>query len=358
MEVSQSRMQATVEALAAFPTRNTMTPGHRDAAEWLADQYRLIPGLQVELMEYVLQPGKRVPEPTPAVQVVVTLPGTKSDRRILVGGHFDSLNLQGEPHEVRAPGANDDASGTAVALEMAHLMAEHAWENTLVFIGFSGEEQGLQGARALAQRAQSEGWQIDAVLNNDTVGSSANLMGQSDSHRVRVFSDEGSPRELARFTEWVARQELDDFGVKLVLRKDRFGRGGDHTPFAEAGFPAVRFIEVHEEFARQHTPDDLPEAMDFEYLANVARVNLRTMKTLARAEAAPTNVRIERAERHSAYLTWEGPDLVTVFWRETTSPMWENWTDVTGHDTLIDRVNIDDHIFAVGAKNGVPVGAR
>jgi Zn-dependent M28 family amino/carboxypeptidase len=357
MEISQSRLQSTVESLAAFPTRNTMTPGHREAAEWLAEQYRAIPGLQVELMEYVLQPGKRVPEPTPAVQVVATLLG-RSSRRILVGGHFDSLNLQGQPHEVPAPGANDDASGTAVALEMAHLMAEHAWENTLVFVGFSGEEQGLQGARALASRARAENWEIDAVLNNDTVGSSSNLIGQSDPHQVRVFSDEGAPRELARWIEWVARQELNDFGVKLVLRKDRFGRGGDHTPFAEAGFPAVRFIEVHEEFARQHTPDDLPEAMDFEYLANVARVNLHALVILARAEKGPTNVRIERADRHSARLTWEGPDLVTVYWRETTSAGWQSWTDASGFETVVEKVNIDDHIFAVGAKEGFPVQAR
>lgn len=375
-EVSPDRLRAAVEKLASFHTRNTLSPTLNEAAEWLAGEYRKIPGVQVELWKYVAPRGRRIPEDKEVVQVIAVLPG-KSDRRILVGGHLDSLNLQVEPATGRAPGANDDASGTALALELARVMAGRKWENTLVFVGFTGEEQGLLGARALARRAKAEGWKLEAVLNNDTVGSSSNKAGQKDEHRVRVFSEEWQPgaqssaaqegarprhesRELARFVEWVVRQRMSDFSVKLVFRRDRFGRGGDHTPFAEEGYSAVRFIEVHEEYSRQHTPDDLPEFMDWSYLANVTRANLAAMAALADAGPAPTNVRMRR-QGHDSEITWTATQGVkyTVYWRETTSPTWQNAVEV-GESAmyLAEKVNVDDHIFAVGAAGGIPVVAQ
>lgn len=362
-KVDPARLRATVERLASFHTRNTLSETLSEAAEWLAGEYRKIPGLQVELMRYTLPAGRRVPAEKEVVQVVAVLPG-ETDRKVLVGGHLDSLNLQVDPVSGRAPGANDDASGTALALELARVMAGRKWKQTLVFVGFTGEEQGLHGARALAKRAKAEGWKIDAVLNNDTVGSSENKLGQKDDKRVRVFSDEAethNSRELARLIEYLVRTNMKNFGIKLVFRRDRFGRGGDHTPFAEEGYSAVRFIEVHEEYSRQHTMEDLPEFMDWDYLANVTRANLVAMYSLALAGEPPTNVRIDMRQGHDTTITWEGPREQTwaVYWRETTSPVWEGVYVVDGATRLtLQRINKDDHIFAVGALGGVPIVAR
>jgi hypothetical protein len=257
-------------------------------------------------------------------------------------------------------------------------MSQRKWNQTLVFVGFTGEEQGLIGSRALARRAKAEGWKLEAVLNNDTVGSSGNENGQMDAKRVRVFSEEWEPgaqtsaeaqptrprhesRELARFVEWAIRASMEGFSAKLVFRRDRFGRGGDHTPFAEEGFNAVRFIEVHEEYSRQHTADDLPQFMDWEYLASVTRANLAAMGSLADAGPAPEGVRMQRADAHASQLTWRsnpGTKYV-LYWRETTSPVWESSKAVGAVDRfLVEKVNVDDHIFAVGAEGGVPVVAR
>lgn len=367
-QVSPERLEATVRKLASFQTRNTLSPTLTDAAEWLAGEYNKIPGVKAELMKYTLPKGRRVPEDKEVVQVVARLEG-KDDRIVLVGGHLDSLNLQVDPVTGRAPGANDDASGTALALELARVMSAKKWKHTLVFVGFTGEEQGLHGARALAARAKTEGWKIEAVLNCDTVGSSANLAGQSDPFRIRVFSEEAEThksRELARIIDFLTRGKIQvepdkPFGVKLVFRRDRFGRGGDHTPFAEAGFSAVRFIEVHEEYTRQHTPDDLPEHMDFAYLANVSRCVLAAMAALADAGPTPTDVRIDMRQGHDTTVTWkpEPGTRYVVYWRETTSPVWQWSRDVGESGTCtVEKVNKDDHIFAVGAAGGIPVAAN
>lgn len=365
--VDAHRLESTVRHLAAYPTRNTLSPLCADACAWLASQFAALPGVQVELMPYTLPQGRRVPQPATAVQVVATLPGL-TERRVLMGGHVDSLNLAVPPDSPSAPGANDDASGVAATLECARVMAEAAaqqgpWNQTLVFAAFTGEEQGLLGATALAARAQREDWTLEAVLNNDTIGSSSNLSGQSDPRQVRVFSEE-SPRhhsrELARLVEWAARHGVPSFGVKLVLRRDRFGRGGDHTPFANAGFNAVRLIEVHEEYARQHTPDDLPDHMDFGYLANVARVNIATLAPLAEAAPAPTGVRLVRDQSHDTTLAWNSIPGVsyTVWSRDTASAVWQSTHPVGPADrATLEGMNKDDHFFAVSAEGGLPVPA-
>lgn len=367
-QVDQKRLKATVEHLAAMNTRNTSTPELQQAAEWVASELRKINGLEVELMPYVLPASRRVPQEKTVVQVVAKLKGI-DPRVLLVGGHLDSLNTAADVMTGRAPGANDDASGVALSMELARVMAQRKWKRTLVYVAFTGEEQGLNGSRALAQRATKEGWKIDGVLNNDTVGSSSNKAGQKDARRVRVFSEEAAPtdekqhqsRELARFIEWNARQGSKGFGVKLVFRRDRFGRGGDHTPFVQEGFTGVRFIEVFEEYTRQHTVEDLPQYMDFGYLANVTRLNLLTMGTLAEAGDPPTNVRVATDQSIHTTLTWtaaKGSNYV-VYWRETTSPTWQGSKNVGAVGrAVIESVNKDDHIFAVGAEGGIPVPAR
>ncbi len=361
--IDPNALKATVEKLASFETRNTLSQGVVDSAHWIANEFKKIPGVEVELMEYTVPKNRRVLEPFTVVQVVATLKG-ESDRTILMGGHLDSLNLEVDPKTGRAPGANDDASGVAATLAVCKALAGKKLANTVKFVAFTGEEQGLLGATALAKRAKAENWKLEAVFNNDTVGSSSNKAGQKDESRVRVFSEDGenhNSRELARWIEWKVRKSMNDFGIKLVFRRDRFGRGGDHTPFVAEGFNGVRFIEVHEEFTRQHTPDDLPEHMDFQYLAQVARANLLCIESLANSAIPPEGVRLVRDQNHNTTLKWNAQPGVQyeVYWRETTSPTWQE-SKLIGSigEVVIPKVNKDDHIFAISAVGGIPVIAE
>jgi Zn-dependent M28 family amino/carboxypeptidase len=306
-----------------------------------------------------------VPVEKEVVEVVATLPG-ETDHRIIIGGHFDSINMVERANlDAIAPGANDDLSGMSQAMECARVMSTRKWKNTLVFVAFSGEEQGLLGSRALARRAKAESWKIDAVLSSDIVGNSESLNGQSDKHHVRVFSEEATThnsRELARFIEWNSRGKLRGFSPILVFRRDRFQRGGDHSSFNAEGFTAVRFTEVYEEFSRQHSKDDLIQFVDFNYLANVARLNLLTAATLADADPAPTGVRLDPRQAHDTIIRWKAApgQKYTVYWRDTSSPVWKAAQEVDagkGEATIV-KVNKDDCFFAVGAAGGVPVEAN
>lgn len=363
-QVDPGKLRATVERLAAFPNRNVNIPTLTAAAEYLAGELRKIPGLQVEVMHYIAPKGSRVPVEKDVVEVVATLPG-KTDRKVLVGGHFDSINMVDRTNlDGRAPGANDDASGTALTLELARVLSQRKWNNTLVFVCFSGEEQGLLGSAALARRAKKEGWKLEAVFSNDIVGSSESVNGQRDKRHVRVFSEEvptHNGRELARFVEWSTRGKVRGFSADLVLRRDRFQRGGDHTSFNNEGFSAVRFTEEIEEFSRQHNDNDLPKYVDFRYLANVARVNLLAMASLADAAEAPTDVRYDRPQAHDTSLTWVAKPGVryVVYWRQTNTATWQGWREVGAvAKAKIEKVNKDDHDFAVGAVGGLPVAAK
>jgi hypothetical protein len=362
-QVDPRRMRATVEKLASWPNCNTNNSTLTEAAEWIAGEYRKIPGIEVEIMRYTVKKSARIAADKEVVQVIATLKGA-TDRRLIVGGHFDTINMVERSTESTytnpSPGANDDASGTSLALELARLMASHKWNHTIRFVAFSGEEQGLLGSGALAARAKKEGWTIDGVFSNDMVGNSGNKIGKN-TKQVRVFSDDTDhplSRELARFVAWHARGEK--FTPKLVLRKDRFGRGGDHTPFHNVGFPAIRFVEVYEEYTRQHTAEDRPEFMDWGYLGNVAKLNLRALATLAQAGPPPTDVRIDRRQSHETRITWKSKPGVNcvVFWRDTRSAEWTHSRPVgTVSEATITEANKDDFIFGVAPENGVPVEA-
>lgn len=360
-EVSTDNLKQTLEKLSLFPTRNTNTPNLEKSAEMLAAEFRKIPGLQVELMRYPIKKGRRIVEDKEVVQVVATLPG-KSPKRVLMGGHFDTINLTSDPMTAVAPGINDDGSGVAATLECARVMASGTWQNTLVFVAFSGEEQGLFGSTALTQRALAEKWEIEAMLNNDTVGASQS--GKlKDKKRVRLYSEESekhNSRELARFIEWTTRGKVKGFSPWLVFRRDRFQRGGDHTPFANAGFSAVRFVEAIESLDRQHTDKDTIDGIDFNYLASVCRLNLAALQSLANAGPAPTQVQYDPKQAHSTTLRWKGTagTNYVVYWRSSSSPTWEG-AKVVGdvREATIPNVNKDDHVFAVGAEGGVPISA-
>ena len=284
----------------------------------------------------------------------------------MVGGHLDTINLGGDPLTAIAPGVNDDGSGVALTLESARILSQKKWHNTLVFIAFSGEEQGLFGSTALAERAKKEKWNVDAVLSNDTVGSSMSS-DIKDKKRVRLYSEEvtdpklpqHNSRELARFIEWNSRGKLGGFSPWLVFRKDRFQRGGDHTPFNILGFTAVRFVEAVEWLEHQHTEKDTLDWIDFGYLSNVTKMNIMTMEALAMADDAPTNVRYDLKQAHDTTIHWKSkPGVKYVgYWRETTSPTYQGAIPVGEVDSfLVKGKNKDDHTFAVGAEGGIPIG--
>jgi hypothetical protein len=363
-QVSADRLKNTIETLSSWNTRNTNTPEAWEVAEWIASQYRQLPHMEVEVWEYEIASGRRVPETKRVPQVIATLPG-RSTRRVMVGGHFDTLNadFEGDLFSLRAPGANDDASGTALAMEVGRLMAANTWENTLVFCAFSGEEQGLLGSRALATRAREESWVVDALLSNDMVGNSSTVRGAADGQTLRIFSEENpdrhQSRELARWIEWITRGQIPGASVRPVFRKDRFARGGDHTPFNEAGFTAVRFVEQTEEYSRQHTTTDLPEFVDFAYLAQNTKINLLAMSMLASAGPQPSEVRVDLKQSYDTTLSWAGTpgSKYRVYWRETTSPTWQGSEFVGETESFRSDLSKDDNVFAVAAEYGIPVVA-
>jgi hypothetical protein len=359
-EVSKDSLRQTLTHLSIYPTRNTNTPELEKAAEWVASEFKKIPGLRVELMRYDVKKGRRVVADKSVVQVVATLPG-ESDKKVIVGGHLDTINLTGDPLTAIAPGINDDGSGVALTLECARILSQKRWRNTLVFVAFSGEEQGLFGSGALAERAQKESWKIEAMLNNDTVGASQGPGKLKDKKRVRLYSEESADhnsRELARFIEWETRGKVKGFSPWLVFRKDRFQRGGDHTPFNIKGFNAIRFVEAIEYLTHQHTDKDTLEGIDFDYLANVVRLNLISLSSFASAADAPTNVRYDAKQAHDTIVRWNSQPGVSyrVYWRESSSSVWQGMVEAgEKNEVTIKGKNKDDHVFAVGAVGGVPI---
>jgi hypothetical protein len=329
----------------------------------------------------------RIPQPTEIVNVYAVLKGTDPEaakRMVLVTGHYDSRNS--DPLNVKdpAPGANDDASGTAVSLECARVLSKHRFPGTIVFLAVAGEEQGLNGSAHFAKMAKQEGWQLQAVLNNDIVG--GNKSKEQDTTIVRVFS-EGIPvnateadlklirstgaendspsRQLARYVRAVARKySVPNFQPKLIFRPDRYLRGGDHLSFNREGFTAVRFTEYREDFTRQHQTlrtengieyGDLPKFVNFDYVANVARVNAITLASLASAPAPPQNVRlVTKKLENDSTLRWDAPaegeaNIVgyEVVWRTTIAPEWENAEPAGKNHEFTLKRSKDNVVFGV-----------
>lgn len=376
--VSEERLRALVEKLSSFETRHTLSSadspnrGVGAARQWIHDELRSYsPRLQVSFDPYVVPPRGRITRQVELRNVVAILPG-RSPRRIYVGGHYDTLarRATGElfgpgDDDHAAPGANDDGSGTALTMELARVFAQSGieFDATLVFILFAAEEQGLVGARLHAQKAREEGWRIDAVFNNDVVGNEVGGNGVVDGASVRVFSEgpEDSPsRQLARFIRRHAAVYVPGHKVRLIAREDRFGRGGDHTPFNQLGYAAVRFTESKENYARQHVAEDTPDGVSPTYLAKNARVNAAAVAVLALAPPAP-EVTNERGQPmlgrgpsgYDAHLRWRpSPGAVgyRIFWREAWTPDWEHERyvrDVT--EVVLPNLSIDDHVFGVAA---------
>ena len=307
--------------------------------------------------------------------MVAVLPG-RTPRRLYVTGHYDSVARRTDGPggnggfdwtraDNDAPGANDDGSGTALVLELARVFGRSGvdFDATLVFVAFAGEEEGLVGATLHASRAAAEHWPIEAVLNNDIVGGSHGGNQVIDTAHVRVFSEgpEDSPsRALARYIRRQAARYEPGQTVVLVARADRFGRGGDHTPFNEQGFAAVRVTEARENYRRQHSVEDSPEGVDPAYLQRNARVNAAALAALALAPAAPDATgarglpRLSRGDTgYDAHLSWaasSGAAAYRIFWRHAWAPDWQHEVtvgDVT--EATLPNVSVDDVVAGVAA---------
>ncbi len=357
--VDAQRIEQDVRTLVGFGTRHVLsrtdsdTEGTGAARRWLQARFEAIaattdPGrLTTELQTATVpcvRPG--MPREIEIVNVIATLRGSGDPERIyLVSGHYDSRNSRGEDGKGAAPGAVDDASGTAAVLETCRVLAAERFPATIVFAAYDGEEQGLLGSAAHAAALADAGAKVDGMITCDIVGNTLGMDGARHHRHVRCFSyapsgNDSGGRSLARAATYAARVHLPDFDVRLILRGDRYGRGGDHRSFFEAGYPAVRFTEPREDFSRQHQDvterdgrpyGDLPDYADFAYTGNVTRVVVATLAELAAAPPPPLAVSAElRRDRNDTELVYVPPTDATVcefVWRETTAADWTNVVD-------------------------------
>jgi hypothetical protein len=380
-EISAARIRERIEKLVAFGTRNTFsdttseTRGIGAARRWIEADLRASSAAAGGRLEIRTLSGMHKRKDGPDVEVVDVygfLPGRVKDplaRTYLVCGHYDSRAGKADDAESAAPGADDDASGTAVVLEMARAMSVREFEANLVFLIVAGEEQGLWGSGDFAEWAGKEKLQLDGVVTNDIVGASVGGNGKKNETVVRCFSGgEGlhdPSRELARSLVDAARRYLPDTRVELVFRLDRLGRGGDHIPFHKAGIPALRLTEENEHYDRQHKDvgapgpgrtGDLAEYVSEEYVARVARLNAALLADLALAPPAPTGVVLKGAAKYDATLSWEpaaGAAGYVVVWRDTTSPVWQERSAVIREAQVVLPVLADDRFFGVRAVDAL-----
>ncbi|HLG16792.1 MAG TPA: M28 family metallopeptidase [Blastocatellia bacterium] len=402
-EISADNIEAIIKKLVGFETRHSLSETGSDsrgigaARRWIKSEFerysREAGGrLQVEFDEFVQQPTQRVPNPTTIVNVVATLPGKQAeskDRIYVVSGHYDSCLCAQDTLDATsaAPGANDDASGTAAVMEMARVMAKYEFDATLVFMTVAAEEQGLLGSTHWAEMAKQKSLNIAGMITNDIIGSSRAEDGRIDNTHVRLFAEgvggvrgempnelrtllqtgaenDLPTRQLARFIKELGEKYVTGMNVTVVYRRDRYGRGGDHSPFLDRGYPAVRMTEPNEDYKHQHQRvreekgvkyGDLPEYDDFKYIAQVARVNAAALAGLALAPAPPANVEVEVRLENDTNLRWEAnkePDLAgyRIVWRETTAPFWQGRL-LVGNVTryTVKGMSKDNYLFGVQA---------
>ena len=397
--VSAGRIEADIRKLAAFGTRNTLsdtvssTRGIGAARRWIKDEFDRISDacggcLEVYFHRTLLEGGesRRIPNDVWIVNVIAIQRGTEhSDRYVMMTGDIDSRASSGTDGVTDAPGANDNASGMAGTLEVARVLSQYTFKSSIIYSGLSGEEQGLFGGRFFAEDAVANGWDIAAVLNNDMIGNIEGIDGVIDNTSFRIFSEatpatdtedqirrrrfyggevDGPSRQLARYIERISSHYFPNLNPVMIYRLDRFGRGGHHRPFNDAGFAGVRIMEAHENYNRQHQDlrtengieyGDVVEGVNFEYAARLTAVNASVLASLAWGPPRPPNVAIGGAVRASAVMEWDSTDHSTlagyrVYWRETTAPQWTN-SRFIGNVTeyIFENLVIDNYLFGVAA---------
>jgi len=418
-DISGSRIEQRIRKLVSFGTRHTLSQTDSDvrgigaARRWIEAELRDCSQtaggrLQVSTQEWLEPTSRRVASPTTLVNVLATLPGdslSSRDRLLIVSGHYDTINSDVSDSLGLAPGANDDASGTAVSMELACVMAKQHFDATLIFMAVPGEEQGLLGAAHFAREARKQGLNIEAMITNDIVGSATGDAGQRDAKRLRLFADGFDPllrmlvqgqigqapdpveeattqairnqlqsiamagggadlptHQLGRHLKASAERHLPGFTVQLIQRRDRYLRGGDHIPFLEQCYAAARFTEPFENFRHQHQNvrtegatvfGDLPDFVEFDYVADVARVNAIGLATLALAPPPPANVRIDATQlTNDSTLRWalsNDPAVAgyRIVWRESDVTSWQFSRDFGRVSQATLPISKDNVIFGV-----------
>ena len=406
-DISPKRIEAHIRKLVSFGTRHTMseteseTRGIGAARRWIkAELERCGAGtpLTVAFDSHVAPVSARISRPTEIVNVVATLPGTQAaskDRVYVVSGHYDSRVTDVMNYTADAPGANDDASGTAATMELACVMARHKFDATIVFMAVAAEEQGLIGARHFAEQARKNNVNIAGMFTNDIIGSSRADTGKVDNKQVRLFAqsipatkemsdavrqlvatggeNDSASRQLARHTKEQGERYVKGFKDSVIQRHDRYLRGGDHMPFLEQGYAALRFTEPAEDFSHQHQDlrtesgkvyGDLVDFVDFDYVGKVARVNAAALASLALAPAAPREVKLRTDKlTNDSTLVWQPngePDLAgyRIVWRDTTAANWQGskWVgNVTEATVDLSKDNVFFGVQAVDKDGNVSV---
>lgn len=407
-EISRDSLESYIRKMVSFGTRNTLSAqkdpkrGIGAARNWVLSRFnefaKASGGRMTAFIDTVtLQKQRRVDTLTLLGNVVATLKGTdpSDDRIFLISGHLDNMRTNVMDRTGDAPGANDDASGVAAVMESARIMSRYSFPATIIFIAVSGEEQGLLGAEHMAEKARKLNWNIEAVLNNDIMGSNnsseTNIINNT---KIRVFSEaysmqdtsraalirtlglenDGKARQLARYVKEIGERYVDNLEVVMIYRNDRFLRGGDHTPYVNRGYAAVRITEMNENYYHQHQDvrkengiqyGDLPEFMDFEYLRKNTGMNLCNLANLAKSPSMPQEVKVDaRKLTNYTNLSWMAPKSGKVkgyyiLIRETTSPVWQK--KIFTSSTTIDLpYSKDNYFFGVQSiseedNEGLPV---
>ena len=401
-DVSSERIESDITTLANFGTRHTLsdtvsqTRGIGAARRWIKSEFEKISSDCGECLEVFYQKdlvkkgeNQRIVKDVWVVNVVAIKRGTKyPNRYIIMSGDIDSRVSDPNNYTSDSPGANDNASGMAGTIEAARVLSNYEFDNSIIFVGLSGEEQGLFGGKGLAAYAKKEGWDIIGILNNDMIGNIRGVDGVVSNRDFRIFSEpvpptetdderrarrfyggevDGISRQLARYVHNTTRTYMPEMNPTMIYRLDRFGRGGHHRPFNDAGFAGVRIMESHENYTQQHQDirvedgiayGDVLEHVNFDYAKKLTAVNAITLASLAWAPPAPEKVEIGGIVEPAAKLKWsrvDGAKGYKIYWRDTTSPTWDHYKmvgDVTEH--TLHGIVIDNYFFGVAAvgENG------
>ncbi|MDB2384986.1 M28 family metallopeptidase [Polaribacter sp.] len=399
--VSESRIKNDVKTLTEFGTRNTFsdtvsnTRGIGAARRWIKSEFDNISKDCKNCLEvfyqkdFVTKEGnRRVPHDAWVVNVVAIQKGTKyPNKYIIMSGDIDSRASDTMDFTTDAPGANDNASGMAGTIEAARVLSKYKFESSIIYVGLSGEEQGLFGGAGLAKYAEEKGWDIIGILNNDMIGNIEGVDGVIDNRSFRIFSEpvpaneterqrrsrrfyggevDGISRQLARYVYTTTKTYMPEMHPMMIYRLDRFGRGGHHRPFNDLGFAGIRIMEAHENYTQQHQDvrtenginyGDTFEHVNFPYTKKLTAVNAINLASLAWAPEAPKEVAIGGIVEAAAKLKWSKVDGAVgykIYWRDTTSPTWDNSRYVDTTEFTLDGIVIDNYFFGVSAvgKNG------
>lgn len=400
---SAERIEKDIRTLVNFGTRHTLSDtvseirGIGAARRWIKSEFDRISKACNNCLEVsyqrnlVSKDNRRITKDTYVVNVLAVQRGAKyPNSYVIMSGDIDSRVSNVNNYTSDSPGANDNASGMAGTIEAARILSKYKFPVSIIYVGLSGEEQGLYGGQYMAKIAKDEGWDIVGVINNDMIGNIKGIDAVIDNSTFRVFSEaismelsekqkasmrfyggevDGPSRQLARYIDKITDAYMTNLDAIMIYRLDRFGRGGHHRPFNDLGFAGVRIMETHENYNQQHQDlrtengikyGDVIEAVNFDYAAKLTAVNALTLASLASAPLAPKNVKIGGAVKPSTQLKWDGVEDSNllgykIYWRDTTSPQWQKSRfvgDVTEY--TLENIVIDNYLFGVASvgKNG------